>query len=263
MSPIRARSKTCSESKQARNVSAKPFDPHHIELIGPFSEADDRAMRAYYDRRASEYDDWYLGRGLYAEYARREGRAQWNASLRELAERVEAFGTGRLLEIACGTGWWSRYLARRARVTATDFSARMLSLTRDRLRADSLKADRVRADAYALPFCADSFDACFMGCFMSHVPYAHLPELLEGIRRVLKSDGVVMAIDTGPHSEDARSRAGTEYYNPRVLNDGSRYERVLKIDHTPETLSKALAPLGHNIEAWSTGSFVGAIVKLS
>jgi hypothetical protein len=64
-------------------------------------------------------------------------------------------------------------------------------------------------------------------------------------------------------SDDSRRVAGTEYYNPRMLNDGSRHERILKIDHTPETLANALAPLGRVVEAWSTGSFVAAIVTTS
>ena len=102
-----------------------------------------------------------------------------------------------------------------------------------------------------------------MGCFMSHVPHARLPELIDGIRRALKSGGLVMAIDTGPGSEESRRRAGTEYYNPRTLKDGSRYERVLKIDHTPETLANALAPLGRTVESWSIGSFVGVILRHS
>jgi demethylmenaquinone methyltransferase/2-methoxy-6-polyprenyl-1,4-benzoquinol methylase len=243
-------------------VSTKPFKSHHIELTAPFLGEDDLAMRAYYDRRASEYDDWYLGTGLYAPLAEREGREEWDAALRELAQRIEAFGSGNILEIACGTGWWSRYLARRARVTAIDFSPRMLNLTRERLRADSLRVDLVRGDAYVLPFRAESFDAGFMGCWMSHVPYARIAELISGVRRVLRSGARLMAIDTGPITEESRRLAGTEYYNPRVLNDGSRHERVLKIDHTPETLAHALAPLGRVLQAWSTGSFVGVIVQL-
>jgi len=239
-------------------LGRKPAEVHVVELTVPFSEQDDRAMRTYYDQRASEYDDWYL---LVGRYARRQGDARWKADLRVLAERVRAFGSGRLLEIACGTGWWTRELAVHGRVTAVDFAPAMLNVARERLRSMSLGADFVRADAYRLPFRANSFDSAFAGCWMSHVPNARLPELFDGIRRVLKKGTPMMVIDTGvPSSEPGRPAPGTEYYNPRILNDGSRH-RVLKIDHTPQSLSAALAPLGRVQQAWKVGGFVGATVE--
>lgn len=239
-------------------MGKSPAEVYVVELTEPFSDQDDRAMRTYYDQRASEYDDWYL---LVGRYAQQKGQARWKADLRVLAERVRAFGAGRVLEIASGTGWWTRELAPHARVTAVDFAPAMLNVARERLRSMSLRADFIRADAYALPFRADSFDSCFAGCWMSHVPNARLPELLDGIRRVLKRGGPMMVIDTGvPSSEPGRPVPGSEYYNPRVLKDGSRH-RVLKIDHTPQSLSAALAALGPIRQAWKVGGFVGAIVE--
>jgi ubiquinone/menaquinone biosynthesis C-methylase UbiE len=47
-------------------------------------------LREYYDRRAREYDDWYLGRGLFKE----RDRPGW-------AEE---------LDVACGTGFHTRHL---------------------------------------------------------------------------------------------------------------------------------------------------------
>jgi ubiquinone/menaquinone biosynthesis C-methylase UbiE len=239
-------------------LGKKTAEVYVVELTEPFSAEDDRAMRTYYDQRASEYDDWYL---LVGRYARRTGHARWNSDLQVLAERVRAFGTGRLLEIACGTGWWTRELAPHSRVSAIDFAPAMLHVARERLRSLSLGGDFVRADAYLLPFAEASFDSCFAGCWMSHVPNARLPELLDGIRRVLKKGGLMMVIDTGvPTNEPGRPVPGSEYYNPRILNDGSRH-RVLKIDHTPESLSAALAPLGQIRQAWKVGGFVGVIVE--
>jgi len=239
-------------------LDQKPAEPHVVHLTQPFSQQDDRAMRTYYDQRASEYDDWYL---LVGRYARRADHAQWKADLRVLAERARAFGIGQLLEIACGTGWWTREFAPHTRVTAVDFAPAMLNVARERQRSMSLGADFVRADAYHLPFRADSFDSCFAGCWMSHVPNARLSELLDGVRRVLKKGAPMMVIDTGvPSNEPGRPAPGTEYYNPRILNDGSRH-RVLKIDHTPQTLAAALTPVGPVQQAWQVGGFVGAIAE--
>ena len=243
----------------ADDTSSKPANPYVIELTSPFTDDDDRAMRAYYDQRAAEYDEWYLRRGLFAM---REDRERWDAELRALAERVRGFGAGRLLEIACGTGWWTRHLACRARVVALDYSAAMLGVTRERLRAAGLAARLIRADAYALPLPPNSFDSCFIGCWMSHVPYVRLPDFLAGVRKVLTRSAAVMVIDTAPPPGENRPEPGAEYYNPRKLNDGSHH-RVLKIDHNTATLASALAPLGRVVETWNTGRhFVGAVIEV-
>src|SRR5262245_45261101 len=132
----------------------------------------DAAMRDYYDQRAAEYDQWYLREGRFAN---RPKPAHWHAEVAQLRERVAAFGGGRLLEIAAGTGWWTQHLARRAEVTALDYAPAMLAQACARLRAQGLRAALVRGDAYQLPFGAARFDYCFFGFWLSHVPYTRLP----------------------------------------------------------------------------------------
>ncbi|HET9223838.1 MAG TPA: class I SAM-dependent methyltransferase, partial [Roseiflexaceae bacterium] len=108
----------------------------------------DVAMRAYYDQRAAEFDQWYRREGRFAG---RPDADRWHAEVALLRERVAAFGHGRLLEIAAGTGWWTQHLARQAAVTALDYAPAMLSQLAARLRAHGLRANPVRADAYRLP----------------------------------------------------------------------------------------------------------------
>jgi demethylmenaquinone methyltransferase/2-methoxy-6-polyprenyl-1,4-benzoquinol methylase len=165
---------------------------------------------------------------------------------------VAAFGHGRLLEVAAGTGWWTQHLARRARVTALDYAPAMLARTGGRLRAQGLRADRVRADAYALPLAPSSFDCCFFGFWLSHVPYARLCEFLGELRRVVRPGGQVMVVDSAP--TEPGQAPGVEYFHERILNDGSRHQ-VLKILHTPETMAAALAPLGRILDSATTGTF--------
>jgi ubiquinone/menaquinone biosynthesis C-methylase UbiE len=217
----------------------------------------DAAMRDYYDQRAGEYDQWYLRQGRFAE---RPDADRWHAEVDLLRQRVAAFGQGRLLEIAAGTGWWTQHLARRAAVTAIDYAPAMLAQLHARLRAQGLHAQRVRADAYHLPLAPAAFECCFFGFWLSHVPYARLPELLGELRRVVRPGGQVMVVDSAP-SEPGQA-AGVEYLHERILNDGSRHA-VLKILHTPETIGAALAPLGMLAETWSTGTFfTAALVDL-
>ena len=214
----------------------------------------DTAMRAYYDQRAAEYDQWYRREGRFAG---RLDAARWHAEVALLRERVMAFGHGRLLEIAAGTGWWTQHLARRAAVTAIDYAPAMLAQLEARLAAQNLRAGRVRADAYRLPLARAAFDCCFFGFWLSHVPYVRLPAFLEELRRAVRPRGQVLVVDSAPTEPD--QAPGVEYLHERILNDGSHHA-VLKILHTPETLGAALAPLGALVEAWSTGAFFSAAI---
>ena len=214
----------------------------------------DSAMRAYYDQRADEYDQWYRREGRFAG---RLDAARWHAEVALLRERVSLFGCGRLLEIAAGTGWWTQHLARRAAVTAIDYAPAMLAQLDACLAAQGLSADRVRADAYSLPLVSASFDCCFFGFWLSHIPYARLPEFLEQLRRVVRPRGQVMVVDSAPTEPD--QAPAVEYLHERILNDGSRHA-VLKILHTPETLGATLAPLGALVDVWSTGRFFSAAI---
>ena len=214
-------------------------------------------MRAYYDQRSGEYDEWYLREGRFAGRPQAE---RWHAEVAQLRERVRGFGHGRLLEIAAGTGWWTQHLARRASVTAVDYAPGMLAQLGARLSAQELRAGRVRADAYRLPLASQCFDCGFFGFWISHVPYARLPEFLGELRRVIRPGGEVMVLDSAP--TDADQTPGVEYLHERILNDETRHA-VLKILHTPTTIAQTLAPLGEVVESWSTGAFfTGAVVRI-
>ena len=56
-------------------------------------------MKAYYDQRAAEYDDWYEGAGMFAG---RE-RPGWDEDLAALSAVVAALPPARTLDVACGT----------------------------------------------------------------------------------------------------------------------------------------------------------------
>jgi len=221
-----------------------------------FTPQADAAMREYYDQRAGEYDEWYRREGRFADRPLAE---RWHAEVAQLRERVQSFGHGRLLEIAAGTGWWTQHLARRAKVTVVDYAPGMLAQLGARLSAQGLHVARVRADAYRLPLAARSFDCGFFGFWLSHVPYARLPEFLAELRRVIRPGSEVMVFDSAP--TEAGQTPGAEFMHERILNDGTRHA-VLKILHTPATLADALAPLGFASDTWSTGTFFsGAIIR--
>src|SRR5690242_18438420 len=66
----------------------------------------DQHMRAYYEQRAAEYDDWWLGRGIFAK---RE-RPGWDDEVTAVLDAVRALPPARTLDVACGTGFVTRHL---------------------------------------------------------------------------------------------------------------------------------------------------------
>ena len=164
-------------------------------------------MRAYYDRRAAEYDDWWLGTGLFAE---RE-RPGWSEEVSELVELVGDLEPARVLDVACGTGFLTRHL--RGDVTGLDQSARMAELA----AARGLRV--IHGEALPLPFADDEIDRVFTSHFYGHLLPAERDAFVLEARRVARQLVVV----------DAAIRPDTELelWQERVLNDGSRH-RVYK-----------------------------------
>ena len=92
-------------------------------------------MKAYYERRAMEYDDWYLGAGAYAGRA----RPGWQAELEALGAGLASLPPARTLDVGCGTGFLTRHL--RGEVTCLDQSPSMLTIVARRLTLSDLSAE--------------------------------------------------------------------------------------------------------------------------
>lgn len=163
-------------------------------------------MRKYYDTRAPEYDDWYLGRGLFAE----RDRPSWKAELSLLFDVIAALPPGRTLDVACGTGFLTRYL--QGDVVGIDQSARML----DEARSQAPHATYMQGDAFALPFANDMFDRIFTGHFYGHLQPDERELFLTEARRVARE---LVVVDASRRHSDV-----DEHMSQRVLNDGSTWE---------------------------------------
>jgi len=177
-------------------------------------------MEAYYERRSAEYDDWYLGTGLFAQ----RDRPGWEDELSSLVEAIRALAPARTLDVACGTGFVTRHLP--GDVVGLDRSPAMLAATRERV-----DAPLVLADALTLPFRDGSFDRAFTGHFYGHLVEERRQPFLDEVRRVA---GELVVLD-------AALRAGVEHdqIQERVLNDGSLH-RVYKRFFEPDELATEL-----------------------
>jgi ubiquinone/menaquinone biosynthesis C-methylase UbiE len=163
-------------------------------------------MRDYYEARAPDYDEWWLGLG---RAARGGVPAGWADDVAALVSVVASLPPARVLDVACGTGFLTQHL--RGEVVALDQSVSMVSIAARRLP----EARVVQGEAVPLPFGDDEFDRVFTSHFYGHLlPDEREPFLAEA-RRVAKQLVVVDAALNG--------RRDAEEWQERTLRDGSRY----------------------------------------
>ena len=163
-------------------------------------------MKTYYEARAREYDDWYLGVGRFTE----RDRPGWEQELDQLRQAIANLPPARTLDVACGTGFLTRHL--RGEITGLDQSPTMLELARERVP----HGEFVEGDGLGLPFEDDSFDRVFTGHFYGHLEEPERVRFLGEARRVAPELVVVDA-------SQAHSPVAVEWQE-RILNDGSRWQ---------------------------------------
>jgi ubiquinone/menaquinone biosynthesis C-methylase UbiE len=178
-------------------------------------------VKAYYHARAPEYDDWWLGRGLF------EGRDRpgWEDELRLLGELIAALPPRRTLDVACGTGFLTRHLG--DDVVGLDQSAAMLEIA----ARQAPSATFVLGDALELPFPDSSFQRLFTSFFYCHLEEPERVRFLAEARRVATELVVVGGVR---HEGDEGAR-----FDERVLGDGSRW-LVFKRVFDPPALAEEL-----------------------
>jgi len=173
-------------------------------------------VKAYYDRRAPEYDDWWLGRGLFAD---RE-RPGWEDELRRLEGAIRDLPPVRTLDVACGTGFLTRHLP--GEVVGLDASERMLEVAREQ----APQARFEQGDALSLPFEDGAFDRVFTSYFYCHLEDGERKRFLAEARRVAP-ELVVAASIRGDGDEPER-------WEDRRLNDGSEWQVYKRVFEGPD-----------------------------
>lgn len=182
----------------------------------------DARMRAYYDRRANEYDEWWLGTGPFAKRA----RPGWREEVNQVISLVASLPAARTLDVACGTGFLTRHLA--GEIVGLDQSQAMVAVAAARMPSARI----VHGEAVPLPFPDDAFETVFSSHFYGHLQKAERMRFLAEVRRVASRLIVV----------DAALRADVdgEQWQERMLNDGSRHS-IYKRYFTPQQLAEELS----------------------
>ncbi len=167
------------------------------------------------------------------------------AALDEIMEKLEESLTGqRVLELACGDGYWTDELAGFAEyVLATDINPGLLEIARSR----ELPPDVVEfavADAMD-PQVEGDFNACFAGFWWSHVRRQDQAEVIARLRKVIGKDGLLVLVDNSwleGRTAIARTDADGNTWQIHAAPDGQRYE-IVKNYPTDSALRKRLGPL--------------------
>jgi demethylmenaquinone methyltransferase/2-methoxy-6-polyprenyl-1,4-benzoquinol methylase len=191
-------------------------------------------MRDYYAARAKEYDAVYT-------------KPERQTDLRIIEQWLPILLSGKkVLEIACGTGYWTQFYASAAKaVTATDAAQETLDIAKNREGTD--KVSFSIADAYALPKELGTFDAAFAGFWLSHVPHNRLRSFLDGLHARLAPRSTVVLIDNiyveGSSTPISDRDAEGNTYQIRKLTNGENH-RVLKNFPSENDLAHMIEEIG-------------------
>lgn len=202
-------------------------------------------QRAYYRARAPEYDEWWQRRGRYDRGE--DERVEWDRQVAVLDDALADFGaSGRVLELAGGTGWWTERLARTAdELTVVDASAETLEHNRARVGRDDVTY--VVADVFDWRP-TQQYDVVFFSFWLSHVPRPRFGEFWSLVRDCLPPGGRAFLIDSREDqpSSSIRDPYVLEYQQDlhrRHLGDGSEW-RVVKVMYEPDELNGRLEAEG-------------------
>ena len=176
-------------------------------------------MRSYYAQRAAYYERVY-------------DKPERQPDLRAMQAWLPAQLAGRrVLEIACGTGWWTVHGARDcAHWLATDINPETIAVARAKSMPACVRFAEI--DAYVLTGLeGHRFDAAFAGFWWSHVPLTLLPGWLDLLHSKLEPGARVVFLDNSfvqsSSTPIARRDDAGNTYQTRRLDDGSVHE-VLK-----------------------------------
>jgi SAM-dependent methyltransferase len=196
-------------------------------------------LKAYYARRAASYERIYQ-------------KPERQAELRALETWLPGVFAGRhVLEIACGTGWWTPHGARQATSwLATDLYPQTLAIACDKALPRCVRL--VELDAWRLDALGTQrFDAAFAGFWWSHVERARLPGWIARLHARLQPGARVAFIDNrfvpGSSTPIARVDAAGDSWQRRTLDDGSVHE-VLKNFPSRDEAIAALGAQARDIE---------------
>ena len=200
-----------------------------------------------------------MRRGLPSTTASTESR-----SARPICAAIEQwvpskFAGARVLEIACGTGYWTQFIAPVAlHVTALDAAPETLDIARGRVPGTNVEF--LVGDAYDLPQQRELRLRRVRGFWFSHVPRARQREFLVGLNAALRPGARVVLLDNryveGSSTPVTEHDADGNGYQARRLADGSTASRPARTS-PPSASSRPWSPTSGNVPRSRPGTITG------
>jgi SAM-dependent methyltransferase len=173
-------------------------------------------------------------------------RPERQDDLAEMREHVvEALRGHTVLELACGTGYWTRQIAEVAdKIVATDINPEMIAMARLR-KMPAEKVELRVVDAYDLPDDLGEFTAVFVGFWWSHVKREEYVKFLAKLKAKVGKDVLIVLLDEtyveGSSATVARTDMEGNTFHISTAPDGERYE-IPTTYPTDSALRKKLTP---------------------
>lgn len=200
-----------------------------------------KTLNEYYSKRAKEYDEIY--------YRQDKVRLKEQKFLAEYISKT--FRERYVLELACGTGFWTKHLMKSAnKILATDYSSNMLEIASSRLAKNS-NIILLQADAYNPPISFPKYNAAMANFWFSHIPKSKIKKFLETVHSRLFKKSVVLFADgvyiAGLGGELLIRNKEKDTYKRRVLKSGGQFN-ILKNYYTKDELKDIFSKYSKKIK---------------
>jgi SAM-dependent methyltransferase len=195
-----------------------------------------RDLFRYYDERAPEYDEIYMGRGPGIPHPE-----IYSKDVEAIASLCARHGCGHLVDIGCGSCFWlPHYVRNCAEITLVDQSQKMLAQCQKRItKLDTdVKINYVKGDFFRIRFFTERFDSAVVAFFISHLTKEQESIFFGKMTRLLKPRTRILWID-GLWSEMRRQYREKEGIQSRRLKDGREY-RIFKKYFTADDAARIL-----------------------
>ena len=184
----------------------------------------------YYSERAIEYENIYL------KPARKDDLEKVTVTLQNI------FRNKNLIEIACGTGYWTERISQTAKsVYAIDINKSVLEIAKSKSYSQN-NVSFANIDLYELNT-AEQYENLFGGFIVSHIKLQEIHNFINIISRFVKADGKIVLLDNnyveGSSSPIIYTDKSGNTYQKRKLKDGSEHI-IVKNFLTREYLLKLL-----------------------
>lgn len=196
-------------------------------------------LASYYEERAKEYDKVYLIPGEQEDLAKATVIFQ------------QLFNNKTVLEIACGTGYWTEQISGSATsIFAIDINESVIAIAKNRKKLDNVTFQV--ADMYSLAH-KNKYEALFGGFIWSHILLQELDKLLHALTSFLKPGATIAFIDSkqvkgGVHDIERITKTDTygNTYQTRTLENGTAH-MVLKNFPSQEYIVQLLSKFSTGI----------------